>query len=509
MNRGMIAPLLLLLSLTAAAQSSGDEPLVTVGPITITKKEFIRRYELTPAINRRAGDGEADKAEFLLSMIAEKLLVLKAQQEGWNNDTVVNNAVREIEQLLVRDELYRKEVQEKITISEEERRLGMKRSLNDMKVYFLFAKTKEGAEFLSAQIEKGKPLESFSFSGEPDSEFAGPDSAIARWGDVDERMEHVIYNLKLNGTSKPVQLDDGWYIVKLMGKTVTVLVGERERNGQLEKVESVFRKRKEQKRMTEYMNAELKGIRTDVQARLMKSVIFHVWDIAQQRFPVRNDTTLFFIDHGVVDELRSRMKDSMQFPFVTFPHTVWTLAQTMEKIRTTNLATVNPTLRRIRADLEQRLKDIIDQEYLVQTGYRKGLHQSAAVQNDLKVWRDTYTAQIVKNRIEDTVTVTQKEIEELKRTFYNDTLIVNNDAAAREKMKQLKLNDAFDRYIGAAATNAEITFYEKNFTGTKVSTTTAMVYRYLGFGGRMFAVPFVPPQIGWIKYWDNKNVKLP
>jgi hypothetical protein len=505
----LILILMVLFVSRAGAQSQQDKPLVTVGNLTISTKEFLTRYEMTPALNRRKGDMEANKAEFLLSMIAEKLLVLKARQQGWNNDTVLTNAVKEIEQLLVRDELYRKEVQEKITFTEAERQTGMKRSLNDMKVYFLYAKTKEGADFLASQIAKGKPLETFSFAMDTAGEFDGPDSAIARWGDVDERMEQVIYNLKLNETSKPVQLEDGWYIVKLMGKTVTVLVGEKERKGQMEKVESVLRKRKELKRMTEFMNSELKENKTDVQARMLKSVIVHLWELVQQRFPVRNDTTLFFFDDGAVDYLRTAMKDSLRYPFITFPHTVWTLEQTMEKISTTNLATVHPTLKKIRIDFEQRLKDIIDQEYLVQAGYKQGLQRTAAVQNDLKVWRDTYLAQIVKDRIEDTIVVTQNDIEDVKRLFRTDSLIVQDNNAAREKVRQLKTSDAFDRYIGDVANNTEITFFEKNFAAAQVTGTTSLVYRYLGFGGRMFAAPFVTPQIGWVKYWVNKKVTLP
>ena len=492
-----------------SAQKPDDIPLVKIGNITITKTEFLSRYELTPGINRRKSDTEANKAEFLLSMIAEKLLIVKAQQEGWDNDSLLNNAVKEIERALVRDELYRQEVQSKIVLTETEINNSVRRSLNDMKVYFLYAKTKEGADFLYSQIKKGKVLESFSFTIESKDEFDGPDSAIARWGDVDARMEQVIYNLKLNETSKPVQLEDGWYIVKLMGKTVTVLVGDKERKGVREKAESVLRKRKEQKRMTEYMNKELREIKTEVNARLMKSVIFHMWDIAQKKYPAINDTTMFYTDKSVIDSLRARMNDSIRMPFVTFPHDSWTLELTLEKIVESNLATPRPSLKKIRMDVELRLRDLIDQEYLIQTAYKKDLHQSATVRNDLKVWRDSYLSQMVRNRTEDTVVVSQNDIEELKRIFYNDTSIVNNNTVAKEKMKQLKIQNNLDRYVGTIANGTEIIFYEKNFKDVQVSSTASLVYRYLGFGGRMFAVPFVTPQTGWINYWQNKDVKLP
>ena len=492
-----------------SAQKLDNTPLVTVGGITITKKEFLSRYELTPGINRRKNDTEANKGEFLLSMIAEKLLLLKAKQNGMENDSITNAAVQEIERALVRDELYRREIQQRISITEAEMNTGMQRSLNDRKVYFLFAKTKEGADFLSSQIKRGKVLESFSFTIESKDEFEGPDSAIARWGDIDERMENVIYNLKLSETSKPLQLDDGWYIVKLMGKTVTVMVGEKERKGQLEKVETILRKRKELRRMTEYMNKELKQIKTVINTRLLKSTVIHLWEIAQRKNHVRTDSTMFFVDRSVIDSLRERMRDSMNYPFVTFPHINWSLEITLYKIAETNLATMAPSPKKIRMDLEQRLHDIIDQEYIVQAGYKQGLHQSAAVRNDLKVWRDVYVSNSVRKMAEDTITVSQNDIEELRRVFRTDTAIVNNNDVAREKLKQLKTDDILNRAIGEVANGTEITFYEKNFKEVQVGTAASLVYRYLGFGGRMFAVPFVTPQLGWINYWKNKDVILP
>lgn len=503
------AAFFLLMIFSVSAQTLDDAPLAKVGAITITKKEFVSRYELVPGLNRRKSDREANKSEFLLSLIAEKLLILRAQQTGLDNDTVILNAVKEVERSLVRDELYRTEVRNKVTITENEMRVATQRSLNDLKIYFLFAQTKEGADFLYSQIRRGKPLESFSFADDTSSQFDGPDSAIARWGDVDERMEDVIYNLKLNQTSQPVHLDDGWYIVKLMGKTVTFIEGEKEKKGIRERVEQVLRKRKELVRMTAVMNSELKKTKTEINARLFAGVAYHLWGIAQQRNPNAVDTVLFFVDHDAVEQVRARMKDSMAHIFVTFPHARWSLDQALAKIRQTNLATTKHSERAIRLDLQQRLKDLIDQEYMTELGYKKNLHQSAAVQKDLKVWRDAFTAQYVRGRISDTVTVTKEEVEELRRVFGNDTSIVRNEETARARMKELKTGNLLDRFVGTAANDVSITIYEQNLKNVQVSQIPSMVFRYLGFGGRMFAVPFVIPLTGWINYWNTQNVKLP
>jgi hypothetical protein len=501
--------LLIAGSIPLQAQQKVDVPLVTVGPITITRQEFVNRYELSPAINRRAKDVQSGKAEFLLSMIAEKLLVLKARENGWENDTLVQRGMAEIEQMLARDEFYRREVTEKVVITDAERQQGLKRSLNDMKVYFLYAKTKEGADFLASQIRSGKPLESFSFDAASQDEFSGPDSAMARWGDMDERMERVIYALKLNETSKPVQLDDGWYIAKLMGKTVTILAGEKERKGAMEKVEAVLRKRKELVRMTAVMKEELKGTKTEMNARVLKGALVHLWQMAQYEASMPGDTGLFFIDHGRVDSLRARMGDSLRLPLVTFPHTVWSAEQSFRRVAVTNLAVLRPTVSRLRMDVEQRLRDLIDQEYLTRAAYRKGMHQTVSVRDQLKIWRESFIAQSLRNRLVDTLSASLSEMDELRAVMKQDSADLRDPATAAGKVKQIKGGMLTDRYIGTTANGTAITVFEKNFEETVVTGTTSMVFRYLGFGGRMFAVPLVIPQTGWVQYWNDEKNTLP
>jgi hypothetical protein len=503
-----LLPIFLLAGL-CVAQSTGDVPIATVGTITITDKEFQARYELTPGLYRSKNRTDKDKSDFLLSLIAEKLLVLEAMEKGWDRDTALMGNVMEVERLLVRDELYRREVSSKISITGDELDAAMRYARNDMKVYFLYAATERGARSLHDQIQKGKPLESFNFSGNASGEFSGPDSVMIRWGDADERMEQTIYSLKVGETSAPIALEEGWYIVKIMGKTVTVIAGEKERAALRERVESTLRKRKELRRMDEYMRTELRSKSAEVNARLLKTIIENLWADAQERNAGRSDSAMYFVDYQAVELLRNRMKDSMAASAVVMPHTVWNAEQMLERIRETNLATLRPSLQRIRMDVEQRLREIIDQEFLAEIGYAKGLHQSNAVRNDMKVWRDAYRAQIVRSKINDTVVISREEMEEIRRVFRSDTSIVMNDDKAREKAFEVKSNSLADRRAGEIANTTVIRIYEENFKNLRVTTTPSMVFRYLGFGGRMFAVPFVVPQTGWIRYWKTPSIPLP
>jgi hypothetical protein len=59
----------------------------------------------------------------------------------------------------------------------------------------------------------------------------------------------------------------------------------------------------------------------------------------------------------------------------------------------------------------------------------------------------------------------------------------------------------------AAARGYEI--YDDRLAQLQVTSTSSVVYRFLGFGGRMFAVPFVQPDIEWISEEPPRQQILP
>jgi predicted transcriptional regulator len=510
---------LLLLCALAVTHASGQEtlspstPLAKVGAQTITAEEFLSRYELTPGLQRHnPGKTEERKAEFLFTLIAEKLLAQQARAEGLDRDTSLLRAVHGVERLFVRDELYRKEVRDKVTLSETEIDQAMTMGQQDCKVYFLFAATKETADSLMAVIQRGKPLESFAASAGPRMTWDGPDSAMTRWGDADERMEAAVYGLKLGQTSRPVHLDDGYYIVKLMGKSITVFQGEQQKKSLRERVVQILRKRKEQKRMFDFIASALKSTRVEIKAKATKNAIIGLFDAYKAALPAglpQADTTKFILTRDIIDAVLSKNREDAGKPYVVFQQGEWSLATVLEKMRSAGLAIERPTLSRVRFAYEQRLHDLIDQENLTQIGYQRQLQHTSAVQNELGPWRDWYLAQLYKNTIEDTLSASQQEVENEKWRMRYDSLAQQDTSKARASVIAMKLKYIADRKLGALADKFGITVYEKNVEALKVTTVPAMVYRYLGFGGRMFAVPLTEPNIQWVNFWERKNLRLP
>lgn len=87
---------------------------------------------------------------------------------------------------------------------------------------------------------------------------------------------------------------------------------------------------------------------------------------------------------------------------------------------------------------------------------------------------------------------------------FSATLQRNSSYARLQKQKKL-----LDSYIAQCAQEQGYTIFADRLKMLKVSTVPMMTYRILGFGGKMFAAPFVNPQIDWMDEENPKKNPLP
>ena len=73
----------------------------------------------------------------------------------------------------------------------------------------------------------------------------------------------------------------------------------------------------------------------------------------------------------------------------------------------------------------------------------------------------------------------------------------------------MKQKRTLDIYLSQAAEQRGYAIYEEKFRKISVSPIPMMTFRKLGFGGRMFEVPFVEKQIDWLSVEPPGNKILP
>ena len=79
-----------------------------------------------------------------------------------------------------------------------------------------------------------------------------------------------------------------------------------------------------------------------------------------------------------------------------------------------------------------------------------------------------------------------------------DTAFASRLDRARKELLRQKAKRAVTLFLAQAAQQRGYEVYHDRLKKLEVSAVPMMTFRILGFGGRMFAVPFVDPQIEWL-----------
>jgi len=77
------------------------------------------------------------------------------------------------------------------------------------------------------------------------------------------------------------------------------------------------------------------------------------------------------------------------------------------------------------------------------------------------------------------------------------------------RIKSEKASDSMINNTVELANKYGVTVDENLLYNVKVNNLTMVVYRYMGFGGRILAVPMSTPFIEWVEKWQHSKDSLP
>jgi parvulin-like peptidyl-prolyl isomerase len=90
-----------------------------------------------------------------------------------------------------------------------------------------------------------------------------------------------------------------------------------------------------------------------------------------------------------------------------------------------------------------------------------------------------------------------------------DSAFISSMKAAASAARRLKQKNTLDSFIAKSAQQRGFDIYADRLKLLRVNTAPMMTYRILGFGGRMFAAPFVTRQVDWINIENPERIPVP
>ena len=597
--------LLVGFSLCGAQAVQTNEPvLAKVGGLYITEREFLERFELLPSqLRSRSSNIEESKLLFIYSLVAEKLLAQEAEARQLTEDSVVQKALYQIKKNLVRDQLYREQIQEKVKVSSTEIQKATIDAERQLFISFLFFDDSSDAAFIRKELGNCKRFNRFQV----DSTIASiRDTATLSWGEAEAPIEQAAFRLKPGECSPVVNASTGFYILHLDKEWKNPYYSTMVPNVLYERVETKLRLRKEKARLDEYLTSVIKTKASYAFPRTFVPLAKTLNDIWNHKQTGSEE----LVSDSLLEIIFQRCKYQLQDTLVIIGSSFWNVEDVLYQLRGKTFTIDRSRTTGIAAQLNNHMQMLVHQEILAQEGLSQKLEERASVKNEFDIWRQQVLAKYAEIDFQRRVQISDQDIirylEEAEPKFEyplvqirelhtpnieimelalkelqaglpfediirkrssdvqsakrgglsekfsmntripigiiawrmqvgdrNGPIHIGNDYIFFELVNKeyshnltdsvfsslmqknanyartLKQKRLLDAYIAKSAKDRGYSVYADRLKMLKVSTTPMMTYRILGFGGRMFAAPFVTPQVDWLEVENPEKIPLP
>ncbi len=96
-----------------------------------------------------------------------------------------------------------------------------------------------------------------------------------------------------------------------------------------------------------------------------------------------------------------------------------------------------------------------------------------------------------------------------KKSLVSETAVKKSIQVARDMLLAKRRRDVLDKYITKLAGGENVKLYPDRLKDVSVTPIQMVTFRYIGFGGKIMAVPSLYPREGWIKEFKKTGNVLP
>lgn len=426
----MISPLFrtafFVLVITASLAYAQKAPLTIaeIGKEKITDTEFRVRYELSPFITQKSDGSTAQrKSDFLFSLITEKLWYLEALNSGMTQSQLFRFYYQPIEDIHLRDALFKKEVSEKVKLSAEDVTNAMRfagielktaviAGADSLKLFSLYE-----ALISSAQQKHDSVLSAYSSSGLSLRLFT-----VTLGSMKDAEVENYLFTLNQGECSPPVRSELGWTMFLVREKTSKPV--DISNQSEVNRIKEIIRGRKNLLRTEEYFAKLLTDLRVDINEENFRFAAEHIYNKLRARFPEGYDTSkgkILLSDSDFRELLTEITGDDLNRRLFTVSGETATIFDFLAKIAFDELTFASVEKPHIYQRLNSAVKSFVQSRMLTQEARRQGLLQLSGVQHDLKLWKESMLAHFLKLSSLDSARVSDDEVKRYYETdIYND-----------------------------------------------------------------------------------------
>lgn len=496
-------PLLLIFFITTQvfySQVASENILAKIGDNFISKAEFEARLNYLPKQGIESKNSqEGIKKELIYTLLAEKLWANYAKENGFENNISVITAKNVMEKMFIRDELYKREIKDKIVFDEIDV-LEAEKKYNKLITVNIYYSYNSDKMFQLYNLITQK----LSFDHSKQKEISNKELTLS-YGDLQEDIEEIIYGLGIYEYSTPIEMDDVWNIFHIKNIEEREYKNLIDRNNAVKEISKIISSRKENTNLIKFQREFFANKEVDADGNLFKeiaenlSLIFVKKDKGKLYTFNNKDEKIIVFDSEDLRTMEATLDENLlNQPFIKFAENPITVGTFLREISFLSFSVSEPDLNQINIKLNNQLKEYIRHELLAREGYKQGLESSPNVTKWLKIWHENFLYQAVTNDF-----LINKKNEDQEKSQYSKIENINDPM---DTLINTKRNLFIEKTIELSEKyNIEIN--EEMLKKIKQNNINFFVLRYLGFGGRITAVPSSPPFIDWFLEKEKRSDK--
>ncbi len=393
--------------------------LAKVGDRMLTTQEFRERIEMTPYLNKGITQKEL-KERFLFTLIQEKLWAEFAKEKGYTNSPLIKYSLSEIEKMYTRDELYQREVMQKVNISDDEINSYTGNCRKILYMNYLNSENKSEIDSLYNLLQSGKSFTEV-LAKRPESQLQ-PVPIKVECGQASEEREYLFYSLIPGKYSKPVKTETGWTIFYLKEIEINTKMTDQDVKA---KAKKVIEQRKYAPVYKEFNRKYLSGKQVVVKDDLFYKLV----NILQQKLENKlssnenKQTQLAALDfYDIYSALNSFTEKEKNSPFILFKNNPVKLKDYVGALGFRGIKIKNPEGFNLKNYLANEIKNYIRLEIIYRESVKRGYNKLPSVREQVSMWKDNYLAQFAKSKIEKDIKIADWEL----KKFYNQINLDSN-----------------------------------------------------------------------------------
>ncbi|GAB4328110.1 MAG: hypothetical protein Kow0037_02200 [Calditrichia bacterium] len=394
-----IKPVFILMILVLLGCEKQNRDIVaTVGDRAITFQEFKNSFALFPQYQPNSSQKEARLQQ--IHFMAERILMAKAAErekmDQWPETKARLEYIKRKETLQL---LHKKEILDKIQLSDQEAWEEYRRSNIEVRLRHLFAETEEKAQQYYTRLQNGEPFEKLAREVFLDSTLAanGGDLGFVKLGDLDPFLVDSVYAQRLHRFSKPLKSSYGYHIVEVTDIKQSVFLSKSYFEERKENYFYSLKNRRALAKSEEYLKEVLKGKSVTIKTAVLNKLLeINRTEISAKRNELPIPTPR--VSDRELTNVARAAADIFNQPLVLFNGKSWTVGEFLIRLKTM------PPLHRPVVNKNQALvKSIIEMvrdELLLERARKLGLEQSPEVKEAVQKWREEVLADEFKRRIQ-------------------------------------------------------------------------------------------------------------